>query len=528
MRTTLLTCLGLAFGLWASSAPANAQAITTTRIASGFSSSLYACSPPGDTDRLFVVQRGGQIRIIENLQTAPTVRSTPFLTVTGLTSGGEQGLLGLAFHPDYATNGRFFVNYTASGGGATRIVEYGVSTADPNLANPSAVQTLLSIAQPFGNHNGGCIQFGPDGFLYIGTGDGGSGGDPGDRAQNRTNLLGKMLRLDVDVASPFIPASNPFVGVSTTADEIWATGIRNPWRFSFDSLTGDMYMADVGQNAWEEVNFQPAASTGGENYGWRCMEGNNCFTTSSLCTCNSPALTDPFQVYSHSVGFSITGGYVYRGSAIPSLDGSYFYADFGTSRIWSLRYDGTTVTDFMDRTVELRPMSGSISSIASFAEDANGEMYIVELGGEIWKIVPDCDTATFCQAVPNSTGSVGMLFSSGSLSVADNNFGLVAANLPFGQFTYFVAGTAETFIANPGGSNGNLCVGGTNARFNRAGEIGVPDFLGTFSLNLDLTDFPANPTTAVMAGETWYFQAWHRENGGQSNFTQGLSALFCP
>ncbi|MFT5058798.1 MAG: glucose/arabinose dehydrogenase, partial [Planctomycetota bacterium] len=282
--STALSAGALLLAFVAMQAPAQAQALVTTRVANAYSSPVFVCSPPGDMDRLFVVQRGGQIRILDDLYGNPTKLSTPFLTVTGITSGGEQGLLGLAFHPDYATNGRFFVNYTANSGGATTIREYAVSAGNPNVANPSPVQTLLTIAQPFSNHNGGCIQFGPDGMLYIGTGDGGSGGDPQDRAQDPAELLGKMLRMDVDLPFPHVPPTNPFF-TSPTAELglIWATGLRNPWRFSFDSATGDMYIGDVGQNAWEEIDFQPASSTGGENYGWKCMEGNHCFGSSPFC-----------------------------------------------------------------------------------------------------------------------------------------------------------------------------------------------------------------------------------------------------
>ncbi len=532
MLKSLLTCAGLAAALCATSAPASAQNLTTTRVAAGLSGSLYVTSPPGDADRLFVVRQSGQIRIIDNLQTSPVVLATPFLTITGIPTSGERGLLGLAFHPDYANNGRFFVNYTASGGGSggqTVVQEYAVSTTDPNVANPTPVQTIVTVNQDFTNHNGGCIQFGPDGKLYVGMGDGGSGGDPNNRAQTMTSRLGKMLRFDVDIASPFIPADNPFVGVAGSDDAIWASGIRNPWRFSFDRLTGDMYMGDVGQNAWEEINFQPASSTGGEDYGWRCKEGNSCFNNSTTgCSCSDTTLTDPIQVYSHSLGFSITGGYVYRGTRIPSLDGVYFYADFGSNRIWSFRYDGSTLTEFTERTSQLDPPTGSISNIASFGEDANGELYIVELGGEIWRIDQDCDVTNYCTALPNSTGSISNLSFSGSLAVQDNNFNLIATSIPQGQFAYIIGGTERGFVSMPGTSQGNLCVGGTLLRFNMPSQVGQPDFLGIFTVQLDLTQFPANPTVAVQAGETWRFQCWHRENGGSSNFSNGLEALFCP
>ena len=532
MLKTLLTSLGLAAAVCATSAPASAQDLVTTRIALGLSGSLYVTSPPGDADRLFVVRQGGQIRIIDDLQGTPTVLSTPFLQISGIPTTGERGLLGLAFHPDYANNGRFFINYTANGGGSggqTVVEEYAVSTTDPNVANPTPVQTIVTVNQDFSNHNGGCIQFGPDGMLYVGMGDGGSGGDPNNRAQQMTSRLGKMLRFDVDLPAPFIPASNPFVGVAGSDDAIWASGIRNPWRFSFDRLTGDMYMGDVGQNAWEEINFQPASSTGGEDYGWRCKEGNACFNNNTTgCSCSDTSLVDPIQVYSHSLGFSITGGYVYRGSKIPSLDGTYFYAEFGTNRIWSFKYDGTTLTDFTERTSELDPAVGSISNIASFGEDDNGEMYIVELGGEIWRIEQDCSAINYCQANANSTGGPANIGFGGSLDVSDNNFTLIATNIPQGQFAYMIAGTERNFVSMPGTSQGNLCVGGTLVRFNQPSQVGQPDFLGIFQVTLDLTQFPANPTVPVQAGETWRFQCWHRENGGSSNFSNGLEVLFCP
>ena len=257
------------------------------------------------------------------------ILGTPFIDLA-VSTGNEQGLLSIAFHPDYTNNGRFFVSRTA-GGGNTRVTEHLV-TSDPNVGDPAVVQQIVAENQPFSNHNGGQIAFGPDGYLYVALGDGGSANDPGNRSQNGSTNLGKMLRLDVDASAPFVPPSNPFVGNGSVLDTIWATGLRNPWRFSFDRATGDMYIADVGQNAWEEINFQPASSAGGENYGWRCMEGDHC-TGLSGCACNSTTLVDPIQEYSHSFGCSVTGGYVYRGSAIPALQGTYFYAEIGRAHV---------------------------------------------------------------------------------------------------------------------------------------------------------------------------------------------------
>lgn len=371
-----------------SSLPLAAQTgLTTTLVASGFNSPLYATARPGDADSLFVVEQStGLIRIVRNGSILPT----PFASLrTRILTGGERGLLGLAFHPDYATNGYFFVNYTRAGDGATVVERFGTS-ANPDVANLTSGAIMAGpIAQPYSNHNAGCIQFGPDGYLYVSVGDGGSAGDPGCRAQNGQSLLGKMLRIDVDSASR-IPATNPFVNDPTFLDEIWSFGLRNAWRFSFDRETGDMWIADVGQNAIEEINFQAASSLGGENYGWKIMEGRNCYSTSAcpaaVPRCNDSRLVLPVQQYTHSFGCSITGGYVYRGPGIPDLRGTYFYADYCSNRIWSIRYDGTTVTDFVERTAELRPSSGSVSSITSFGEDAEGELLIVSRSGSVWRV----------------------------------------------------------------------------------------------------------------------------------------------
>ncbi len=373
----------------------SATPLTTTRVATALAQPLYVTAPAGDAERLFIVEQGagGTARIkILNLVTQ-TVNLTPFLTISGITTGGERGLLGLAFHPDYATNGYFFVNHTDSAGD-TVVQRYTVSV-DPNVADPNSVTPVIGFTQTDTNHNGGWIDFGPDGYLYIASGDGGGGGDPDETGQDLDTLLGKMLRIDVDgddfPADPdrnyAVPTDNPFVGVSGL-DEIWAYGLRNPWRNSFDRLTGDLYIADVGQWDWEEVNVQPASSTGGENYGWDCYEGNHAF---ELTGCDDPnTMTFPVHEYDHSEGCSITGGYVYRGAQICDLQGTYFFADYCTDTIWSFRYDNGSIADLQDRTAELDPPTFLvINDITSFGEDGVGEMYIVDRGGEIYKIMPD-------------------------------------------------------------------------------------------------------------------------------------------
>ncbi len=373
--------------------------MSVTRIATGLTRPVFVTTSPGDPNRLFIVEQRsgttGRIKIL-NLSTG-VLNPTPFLSIPNLATNGEQGLVGLAFHPNYQTNRKFYVNVTtAAGGGDTEIREYCRNATNPELADPASLRVLLTLDQPFSNHNGGWLAFGPlDGLLYIALGDGGGSNDPGNNAQTiSNNLLGKLLRIDpLGNNGPDgqygIPASNPFVGV-TGDDEIWAYGLRNPWRCSFDWLTGDLYIADVGQNAWEEIDVQPASSVGGENYGWRVREGTH-----------GPALPgaiDPIYDYAHggggNQGFSVTGGYVYRGP-IAVLQGHYFLADYVNSRIWSLKWNGDpsashngeNYTDFIDWTEHVTSAAGSISNISSFGEDAAGNLYFVDLtGGEIFRL----------------------------------------------------------------------------------------------------------------------------------------------
>lgn len=351
------------------------QTIDLQTFATGFSSPVAVVNA-GDS-RLFVVQRGGLIRV---LNSNGTINATPFLTLTTATivAGNERGLLGLAFHPDYATNGLFYVNYTRAGDGATVIAKYSVSEADENIADASSAEVLLTIAQPYSNHNGGSLNFGPDGYLYIGMGDGGSGGDPDGYGQNINALLGKMLRIDVDVESGYaIPADNPYVGIPG-ADEIWAVGMRNPWKFSFDRSTGDLWIADVGQNAIEEIN-KAASTDAGLNYGWRCYEGNSAYNTSGCGP--SSNYTFPVAQYTHasSGGCSLTGGYVYTGTTYPNLQNKYLFSDYCNNRIGYVSTSGGAIT--------WTPNSFS-GNIVAFGEDVNGELYVAGISnGTIYKII---------------------------------------------------------------------------------------------------------------------------------------------
>lgn len=345
-------------------------------VADGFELPLYATGAGDGSQRLFVVGQRGTVEIVRDGQRL----ERPFLDITGIvgSSANEQGLLSIAFHPDYATNGQFFVNYTNLDGD-TVIARYRVAN-DPDVADPASAEVLLTIDQPAANHNGGLVKFGPDGYLYIGTGDGGRAGDPWGNAQNRGVLLGKLLRIDVDGGTPYgIPRDNPFVDQPEMRPEIWAWGLRNPWRFSFDRATDDLYIADVGQNMYEEVNFQPAGSPGGENYGWNIMEGTSCYQTIS---CDTSNLVLPLVVYPHGqAGCSITGGYVYRGTTFPELAGVYFYADYCSGKIWALHNDA----DEEWRNAEVLDTRLSISS---FGEDEAGELYLTDsFGGGLYRLV---------------------------------------------------------------------------------------------------------------------------------------------
>ncbi len=356
-------------------------------------------TPAGDgSGRLFITEQAGLIKILQNGAVLPT----PFLDLTSQTilmeEYSEQGLLGLAFHPDYATNGYFYVHYTGTADfGNSFIVRYQVSATDPNSADPASAQILLEIEQPAVNHNGGTVAFGPDGYLYIGMGDGGPQGDLNNNGQNRNVLLGKILRIDVDNGDPYaIPADNPFADGVGGLPEIWAYGLRNPFRFSFDRATGDLYIGDVGEDAFEEVDFQPAASLGGENYGWKMYEANDIYRgpfwdapspNPFYDVNNVPQIADsstvaPVAAYPHAEGCAVAGGYVYRGDAMPNLVGVYVYGDWCTGHIWWLKRmdDGTFSGGLL--------IEGTGLNISGFGQAENGDLYVVNHSGGIYQLVP--------------------------------------------------------------------------------------------------------------------------------------------
>lgn len=346
-----------------------AEDFQLVEVAGEFTRPLYLTHAGDGSGRLFVVEQDGLIRIIQNGRTA----AEPFLDIQTLVNrdGSERGLLGLAFHPEFTENGQFFINYTGLNGD-TVIARYVVVADDPNRADPSSAAIILTLEDPYPNHNAGQLAFGSDGYLYTGTGDGGSAGDPQGNGQNTRALLGKMLRIDIDSGESYrIPNDNPFVNDSRFAPEIWAWGLRNPWRYSFDRETGDLYIADVGQNAWEEINFQPAGM-GGQNYGWNAFEGTHPFNQ----TFSPENVVMPIAEYSHADGCSVTGGYVYRGTEIQEIQGMYLFADFCSGSLWGVQRDETG-------NWQMRHLLNTGRVISSFGEDENGELYLIDYAGTI-------------------------------------------------------------------------------------------------------------------------------------------------
>jgi glucose/arabinose dehydrogenase len=337
--------------------------VSLQKVPGAFDQPLYVTAPSGDTTRLFVVEKTGRIRIVQN----GALLAQPFLDLSGsVSSTGERGLLSMAFDPAYASNGRFYIDYTNKAGN-TRVVRYTVSQVDPNLAATSTRKVLLRVHQPYSNHNGGQLQFGPDGRLYVGMGDGGSAGDPQGRAQNPKTRLGKLLRINLSTS----PAR-----VTT-----YAKGLRNPWRFSFDRATGALWIGDVGQNHWEEVDYLRPGRRAGANLGWNGYEGTHVYKKLVAAHLVKSRLVWPVTQYSHNVGDAVTGGYVYRGSAIPALRGYYVFGDYGSGHVWAMK--GPT-----GARQRLSGADRATTHVSSFGQDAAGELYVVSLAGSVFKVVP--------------------------------------------------------------------------------------------------------------------------------------------
>src|SRR6266480_648806 len=464
-RTTIWSFVLVAISL----AGLRAQTVPTLdaiRVASGLTQPLFVTAPPGDSGRLFILQQDGRIRIL-NLATG-TLNSTPFLTLAGLTAtGGEQGLLGMAFDPSYAANGKFYLNFTVPGGafgnGVTHVSQFTVS-ANPNIADPTSERILLTFDHPQANHNGGWIGFSPRAGdannLYIATGDGGGGNDqgtghiePGGNAQSLTTLLGKMLRIHINSAAgtATIPANNPFVGVAGARGEIWALGLRNPWRNSFDRQTGRMFIGDVGQSTREEIDVQqPTHPGGGENYGWRVREGsvqNPAFPGVPT----PPGAINPIFDYPRSVGRTVIGGYVYRGQKIPNLRGVYVFGDFlgpdsgpGAGQIFTLNYNGTIASNFQNVTGQLFPTRAggfTLSNPSSVGEDANGELYITDLSnGSVFKIVASPVKSDF-----NGDGKADILWqnTSGARAIWLMNGTTYGSSVSLGTVAISIVGSSD-------------------------------------------------------------------------------------
>ena len=435
---------------------ADGQTLGAQLVKSGFTNPVDITNCNDGSDRLFVVEKAGRIKIIyKNRALAPTIFLDIISKVNSIAS--ERGLLGLAFHPDFSTNGFFYVNYI--NGSNTRISRFKVSALDPNIADATSEKVMMTINQPYDNHNGGCLKFSPiDGYLYIGMGDGGSGGDPQCYAQNPNSYLGKMLRLDVDQnvnISPYyaVPASNPFyVGNSANKSEIWALGLRNPWRFSFDRKTGDLWIADVGQGAREEINFTSSDDVGGLNYGWKVMEGNSNHSNGNDCDTqpppfNSPLYTDPIFEYGRSNstgGYSVSGGFVYRGCDFVNLKGKYICADYGTDNAWTISGGLGTLDTFL---------KSSVTDITAFGEDEAGELYCVSLGSDsVFRIIDTSVTLkkTLTGSITANEYAVDSLIVNGPVTFTGDTLKLTSKNVLFNGSQEVGANKSLKFIYTGG------------------------------------------------------------------------------
>jgi glucose/arabinose dehydrogenase len=470
------------------------------RVAAGLSTALGMAQPPNDNNRLFAIEKGGAIRIVD--LTTNTVNPTNFLTISGLYTASESGLLGIAFDPNYATSGYFYTYVTIPGGqygvSIDQVRRYTRSASNPNIADPASMQVVMQWDDPQGNHNGGWMSFGQhDPYLYISVGDGGNFNDTGTghtatigNAQDLTKKLGKMLRIDVRSddfptdatknyaiprGGPGQPPKNPFAPVAGSTDnppgddEIWDFGLRNPWRNSFDRKTGDLWIGDVGQDAWEEIDFEPSASTGGVNYGWRFREGFHQGPGNPADIPPGSIFTDPIHEYANpaSAARAITGGHVYRGSENPALEGTYFFADSSDGQIWSLRYDPVTktVSKYRELTGTIAPDAGSVGALLSFGEDNQGRLYMLD-GGEIFRIVPAVPGDANLDRIVNSTdfmtlyGNFGTATGKTWLNGDFNDDGLVnfldfqILELSFGKSVPFGALPDGTLVPEPAGAIG--------------------------------------------------------------------------
>lgn len=521
MRARSLAPSLLALACLAGPAPAD---IRVTQVATGILNPTDLDQPPGD-DRLFVVSMRQGIWIIENGVVLPD----RFLDMTPLNLA-SQGVMSMAFHPDYQNNGRFYVVYLDNAL-MNHLVEYQVSATDPNRADPSTARHILGpFQQPAITHNWNQVSFGVDGMLYLSTGDGLLSSDISvNNGQRLDTVLGKILRIDVDSGVPYaIPPDNPFVGVPGVQEEIWLFGLRQPWRYDWDPLTGDLYIADVGNGTREEISvLDGALPQAGANMGWRCLEGTVCQNMSGCLACGDTSYVAPIHEYPHDQGrCAIIGGVVYRGADAPSLFGKYIFADHCASRFWTLRYENGQAVDLEQISIPTY-LDREISLPTAFARDDAGELYILDRGngGNIWKVEEDpCQVLTICDAVPNSTGQAAELTTSGVPDVSTTDFSLVLEQGPVGQSCVFFYGASQGSV--PFG-NGTRCVVGEIFRFSPPAAI---DAGGVASHTVDFTTPPALGGL-IQAGSFWLFQGWYRDpaaGGANFNLSTAISISFCP
>jgi len=523
LMTRFLPLLALALAVPAT--PTSAQ-IQVIEIADGFTHPTAIEQPAGDSTRLYVAEKRGKIKVIENGAVLPT----PFLDLgPRIESTAQSGLLGMTMHPDFVSNGRMFVFYVTPEPASLIVGEY-VASADPNVGLPVEVQTLLSVPidNIHGVHHGGCLDFGLDGKLYVSMGDvviQQNGQDP-------STPHGKILRLDVDNAPTFIPADNPYVGVPGFDPAVYDMGLRQPWRFSVDRLTGDLWIGDVGNTTQEEVNISPAADAGGHNFGWPCWEGSLC-TGDPACMCGDPTLTDAVLSLQHdATTHAVIGGYVYRGTAIPELAGRYIYGDWITGDIKSLQYSGGIVTDTIDHSSDvILDGLGIIRFINTFGEGEDGEIYFGDPGsgsgeGRILKLVPFEETTPYCATSPNSVGTGAELIVSGSTNVRADDMTLTATGVPESEFGIFFFGDTQNSAPF---FDGVLCISaGQGSGIHRI----LPPALSISNTATHDVNFNAFPADMITAGSNWNFQFWYRDPSGPggtgANTSNALQLHFQP
>ncbi|QDV08606.1 Soluble aldose sugar dehydrogenase YliI precursor [Planctomycetes bacterium Poly30] len=514
---SLTSILVLLAGSTAAAAPQRPEPVLVATAPGRPTSIAFA---PGVTHQFYATDKTGRIWVMRG----GSYLQTPFMDLRSLVNDtGEGGLLGMVFDPDFASNGYFYLSYNVGvGTGASLIARYSVVPGSVDVGDPMSAETLFGpVPQTTDRHKGGDLAFGPDGTLYFSLGDGGTA----DAAQDLASPLGKLHRIDPDLPFPHVPADNPFVAVSGALPTTWALGLRNPWRFDVDPATGDVFVGDVGESTWEEITrLAPGA-----NGGWPCMEGDDCaFGTS--CACNAGGLTLPIAQLGHSAPDSacaITGGIVYRGSAIPSLAGQYLFTDFCSGSFYGIENPGGPLPLRLDLSADVQSGGQALRFVVDFARDGDGEVHFVEhYGGRVWKLSPRSGFDAYCTAEPNSSGAAASLVASGSASIAAADLTLEVTQLPAQALGYFLIAGQRASVPGFGGSEGVLCLDQPIARWSSV--VLSSGSGGQVSLTTDLTNLP--PTVQIAPGHTWNFQYWTRDANPAptSNTSSALSVTFRP